>query len=91
MENPKSKYFMTLALMQANKVLGKTRTNPAVGCVIVKNNSLISAASTSFNGRPHAESNALKKIKKKIKKYHFILLWNHALIMEKPVLVLIKL
>ena len=68
MENPKSKYFMTLALMQANKVLGKTRTNPAVGCVIVKNNSLISAASTSFNGRPHAESNALKKIKKKDKK-----------------------
>ena len=64
METPKSKYFMGLALMQASKVLGKTKTNPAVGCVIVKNNNVISAASTSINGRPHAESNALKNIKK---------------------------
>ena len=62
METPKSKYFMGLALMQASKVLGKTKTNPAVGCVIVKNNNVISAASTSINGRPHADSNALNNI-----------------------------
>ena len=56
-------YFMRLALQQAAKSLGTTKKNPAVGCVIVKNNHLISAASTSFNGRPHAEHNAIKFIK----------------------------
>jgi len=65
MENLKSKFFMKLALQQASKVLGKTKTNPAVGCVIVKNNYVISAAPTSINGRPHAEHNALKFVKKK--------------------------
>ena len=29
--------------------------NPSVGCVIVKNGSVISQVVTSFNGRPHAE------------------------------------
>ena len=48
---------MWLAYQQANKVLGKTKTNPAVGCVIVKDNNVISASSTSINGRPHAEHN----------------------------------
>ena len=56
-------YFMRLALQQAARSLGTTKKNPAVGCVIVKNNHLISAASTSFNGRPHAEQNAIKFIK----------------------------
>ena len=50
---------MNLALIQAKKILGNTRKNPAVGCVIVKNNCVISAAHTSFNGRPHAEKNAI--------------------------------
>ena len=31
-------YFMMLALNQAKNVLGNTKTNPAVGCVITKNN-----------------------------------------------------
>ena len=31
-------YFMSLALRQAQKNLGNTKTNPSVGCVIVKNN-----------------------------------------------------
>ena len=39
----KSSYFMRLALQQAARSLGNTRQNPAVGCVIVKNNHLISA------------------------------------------------
>ena len=50
---------MNLALQQANINVGNTKDNPSVGCVIVKNNNLISAGSTSFNGRPHAESNAV--------------------------------
>ena len=39
--NKKHKYFMKLAYNQASKVLGNTGENPAVGCVIIKNNKLI--------------------------------------------------
>ena len=56
---------MNLALVQARKVLGNTKKNPAVGCVILKDNCLLSAASTSLNGYPHAEHNALIFNKKK--------------------------
>ena len=34
-------FFMNLALHQAKRSLGNTKGNPAVGCVIVKNNTLI--------------------------------------------------
>ena len=54
-------FFSTLALNLAEKNLGKTKTNPSVGCVIVKDGSVISSAVTSVNGRPHAEFNALNK------------------------------
>jgi len=50
---------MNLALNQAKINLGNTKDNPSVGCVIIKNNSLISAGSTSRSGRPHAEFNAI--------------------------------
>ena len=53
--------------MQAQKSLGNTKENPSVGCVIVKNNSVLSAACTSFNGRPHAEKNAISYLNKNIK------------------------
>tara|TARA_Y100000590_G_scaffold308594_1_gene348397 strand:- start:1024 stop:2127 length:1104 start_codon:yes stop_codon:yes gene_type:complete len=59
-------YYMKLALSQANIILGNTGKNPAVGCVITKNNHLLSAAHTSFNGRPHAEANAIKLSKNDI-------------------------
>ena len=42
---------MKLALQQAHKLLGNTKENPAVGCVIVNKNSVINATSTGFNGR----------------------------------------
>ena len=61
--NTKHKYFMKLAYNQADKVLGKTGENPAVGCVIVKKNVLISLAHTNYNGRPHAERIALSSKK----------------------------
>ena len=60
------KYFMSLALEQAKKTLGNTKDNPAVGCIIVKNNYVISAGYTSIGGRPHAEQNAIKKVNKNI-------------------------
>ena len=57
----KDSLFLKLAFHQAEINLGSTSSNPSVGCVIVKNNSVISSGRTSFNGRPHAEANALKK------------------------------
>jgi len=59
----KKSYFMNLALKQAQVNLGNTKENPSVGCVLVKNNSVISSACTSINGRPHAEYLAIKKAK----------------------------
>ena len=54
-------FYSKLAFNLAEKNLGKTNNNPSVGCVIVKNNSVISSAVTSFKGRPHAEFNALNR------------------------------
>ena len=54
-------YFSNLAFNLAENQIGKTSNNPSVGCVVVKNNSIISTGVTSLNGRPHAEFNALNK------------------------------
>ena len=54
-------FFLNLAFKLAENHLGKTKSNPSVGCVVVKNNSVISSGVTSINGRPHAEFNALNK------------------------------
>ena len=53
------KNFMKLALNLANARKGLTGDNPSVGCVIVKNNNIISIGQTGYNGRPHAEHNAI--------------------------------
>tara|TARA_B110000444_G_C18787305_1_gene570591 strand:- start:35 stop:1132 length:1098 start_codon:yes stop_codon:yes gene_type:complete len=53
--------YTKLAYEQALINLGSTGGNPSVGCVVVKNNSIISSGYTSLNGRPHAENNALQK------------------------------
>jgi len=59
-QNKKS-FYLKLAFHQAEINLGSTSSNPSVGCIVVKNNSVISSGRTSYNGRPHAEANALKK------------------------------
>ena len=59
-KDQKNKYYMNLALNYARMNLGNTKTNPSVGCVIIKNGNILGAASTSINGRPHAEYNAIK-------------------------------
>ncbi len=51
---------MEIALDLARSRHGLTGSNPSVGCVIVKNDKIISIGQTSFNGRPHAEFNAIK-------------------------------
>ena len=52
--------YMKLALDLAKARHGLTGTNPSVGCVIVKNDKIISIGQTGYNGRPHAEYNAIK-------------------------------
>ena len=54
-------FFSNLAFNLAETHIGRTGTNPSVGCIVVKNNSVISTGITSINGRPHAEFNALNK------------------------------
>ncbi len=53
--------YLNLAFELAKINLGSTKENPSVGCVVEKNGSIISSGYTSINGRPHAETNALKK------------------------------
>ena len=57
------KFFLNLAFQIAEKKLGQTGLNPSVGSIVVKNNTVISSGVTSTNGRPHAEYNALNKVK----------------------------
>ena len=56
----KDKKYMKLAIYLARARKGLTGDNPSVGCLIVKNDKVISIGQTGFNGRPHAESNAIK-------------------------------
>ena len=51
---------MSLALTLACARHGLTGENPSVGCVIVNNDQIISIGQTGYNGRPHAEYNAIK-------------------------------
>ncbi len=58
--------YMKLAFVLASTRQGLTGTNPSVGCVIVKNNKILSIGQTGFNGRPHAEFNAIKNTNKNL-------------------------
>ena len=64
---PKDSFFMNLAFNLARDRLGLTGENPPVGCVIVKNDEIISIGQTGLNGRPHAEFKAIKSCKKNLK------------------------
>ncbi len=51
--------WMRLALALAERALGLTAPNPAVGCVIVKDGRVLGRGATARGGRPHAETIAL--------------------------------
>ncbi|MDA0763830.1 MAG: bifunctional diaminohydroxyphosphoribosylaminopyrimidine deaminase/5-amino-6-(5-phosphoribosylamino)uracil reductase RibD [Proteobacteria bacterium] len=59
--------WMNLAILEAFRAKGASGKNPPVGCIIVKDNQIISRGRTSLSGRPHAEQNAINKIKDKKK------------------------
>ncbi len=54
--------FMAEALRQASKGLFTTRTNPRVGCVIVKQNKVIGTGCHDYPGQAHAEIVALNNV-----------------------------
>ena len=63
--NSKDHQYMNLAINLAKDHIGLTGLNPSVGCLIVKNDEIISTGQTGLNGRPHAEYNAIKNNKRK--------------------------
>lgn len=58
--SPLSIHHMTHALRLAEQGLGQVWPNPAVGCIIVKNNQIVGEGRTQKGGRPHAETEALR-------------------------------
>ncbi|MGD9537933.1 MAG: bifunctional diaminohydroxyphosphoribosylaminopyrimidine deaminase/5-amino-6-(5-phosphoribosylamino)uracil reductase RibD [Alphaproteobacteria bacterium] len=53
--------FMAAALALARRGLGRVAPNPTVGCVIVKQGRIVGRGWTQPGGRPHAETEALKR------------------------------
>src|SRR6186997_541833 len=53
--------FMQLALSLGRRGLGRTAPNPAVGAVVVKDGVIVGRGWTQAGGRPHAETQALKR------------------------------
>ena len=51
--------FMQRAISLGRAQLGRTAPNPAVGCVIVKDEQVLAEAATGDGGRPHAEEAVL--------------------------------
>lgn len=51
--------FMRAALGLARRGLGNTAPNPAVGCILVKDGTVVGRGWTQPGGRPHAEAMAL--------------------------------
>jgi diaminohydroxyphosphoribosylaminopyrimidine deaminase/5-amino-6-(5-phosphoribosylamino)uracil reductase len=56
----KDEKYMQMALKLAQRGIGSVEPNPAVGCIIVKNNKIIGRGWHKKFGGPHAEINALR-------------------------------
>ncbi|MBY5335431.1 bifunctional diaminohydroxyphosphoribosylaminopyrimidine deaminase/5-amino-6-(5-phosphoribosylamino)uracil reductase RibD [Rhizobium leguminosarum] len=56
---PHDERFMAAAIRLSRWHLGRTATNPSVGCLIVKDGIIVGRAVTALSGRPHAETQAL--------------------------------
>ncbi len=60
-EQERDHYWMSQALALAKTAQFRTRPNPAVGCVIVKDQHIVGRGSTAPVGGPHAEVFALRE------------------------------
>ena len=67
-------FFMNYAIRLASRNIGNTGKNPSVGCVLTSDNKIISFGITGNNGSPHAEYQAIKKVRKKLNKKSVILI-----------------
>ncbi|MCM2400080.1 bifunctional diaminohydroxyphosphoribosylaminopyrimidine deaminase/5-amino-6-(5-phosphoribosylamino)uracil reductase RibD [Rhizobium sp. S153] len=56
---PDDERFMAAAIRLSRWNLGRTSTNPSVGCVIVRDGVIVGRGVTAEGGRPHAEPQAL--------------------------------
>lgn len=57
--------FISYALNLAQRNAGGTSPNPVVGCIITRENVIISSGVTGLGGRPHAERVAIDKVENK--------------------------
>lgn len=64
-DNKQHEQYMRLALAEAAKGLGRTSPNPAVGAVIVRNDTVIGCGYHKKAGTAHAEVNALADAREK--------------------------
>lgn len=55
-------FFMSRALQLARRGINSSQPNPRVGCVIVRDNTIIGEGWHEFAGGPHAEINALAEL-----------------------------
>ena len=58
--------FMRMALALARRGLGAVWPNPAVGCVLVADGAVIGRGWTGPGGRPHAETEALRRASRRV-------------------------
>jgi len=66
-------YIAKLVLNLSRLHAGLTGLNPSVGCIVTSNKKIISYGITGINGRPHAEKDALEKVKQlKIRKNLYV-------------------
>ncbi len=65
MKNLDDRYFMSRAIELARNGIGTTKTNPLVGCVIVKNGKIIGEGFHKTFGSNHAEVNAIEDAKRR--------------------------
>lgn len=59
MDEPGDDVFMRRAIALARGHVGRTGDNPSVGCVIVRDGTIVGEGVTAQGGRPHAEEAAL--------------------------------
>lgn len=65
MKNLDDRYFMSRAIELARNGIGTTKTNPLVGCVIVKDGKIIGEGFHKTFGSNHAEVNAIEDARAK--------------------------
>ena len=61
MSKPGLAELMDVAVTLSWRGIGRTGSNPPVGCVIVANDQIVGRGWTQLGGRPHAEAEALRR------------------------------